>query len=56
MDKLDALLDQYEQNFGDCFPLMFFRGKDDDEICEIVQKCIDENEPFAPDLDDDADY
>lgn len=56
MDRLDALLEQYEQKFGDCFPLMFCRGKADDEICEIVQDCLDKDAPFDPEVEAGADY
>lgn len=56
MDKLEALLDKYEQKFDDCFPLMLCRCMNEDEICDIVQECLDKNAPYAPELDRNADY
>ena len=53
---MDALLDKYETKFGECFPLMLCRHMTDTEICEMVQQCLDSNEPYNPELDPDADY
>ncbi len=53
---MDALLHKYEMKFGECFPLMLCRHMTDTEICEMVQQCLDSNEPYNPELDPDADY
>lgn len=55
-NNLDMLLDKYEQKFGESFPLMLCRGMADEDICEIVQDCIDKEKTYSPDLDPNADY
>ena len=53
---MDALLDKYRTQFGEQFPLMLCRGMTDEEICQTVQKCLDDGKPYAPELDPDANY
>lgn len=53
---MDELLDKYQARFGDQFPLMLCRTKSDDEICEILKRCLDDNKPFTPELKPDANY
>lgn len=48
---MDALLHKYEMKFGECFPLMLCRHMTDTEICEMVQQCLDSNEPYNPELE-----
>lgn len=55
-ERIDALLIKYEKRFHEDFPLMLCRGMSDEDICEIVQNCLDKNEAFSPDPDSDADY
>ena len=55
-NDINMLLDKYEQQFGDCFPLMLCKGMDYEHICKVVQECIDKNKPYSPDLEPDADY
>jgi hypothetical protein len=53
---MDALLDKYRDRFGEQFPLMLCRGLTDDEICRTIQQCLDNGEPFDPELDSDSNY
>lgn len=50
------LLDEYHERFGETFPLMLCRGMDEEDIIQIVQKCLDDGRPYEPDIDPDADY
>ena len=43
---MDKELKRYEEKFGEQFPLMLCKGCDDDEIIEIINKCIGENKPY----------
>lgn len=40
---MDKLLKEYEKRFNEQFPLMLCRGCDDEEIEEIIKKCLKEN-------------
>lgn len=53
---MDALLDKYESQFGECFPLMLCKSISDEAICQIIQQCLDDNEPYNPETDPEADY
>lgn len=53
---MDTLLDEYRTRFGEQFPLMLCRGMTDDEICQTVQKCLDDGKSYTPELDPDANY
>ena len=44
---MDKLLKEYEEKFGDQFPLMLCRGCDDEEIIEIIKECLKENKPYT---------
>ena len=44
---MDKELKRYEEKFGEQFPLMLCKGCDDDEIIEIVNKCMVENKPYS---------
>lgn len=56
MDKLDKLLDQYQEQFGENFPMMLCRTMDDEEIIEIIEKCFEDNKPYEPELNEEANY
>lgn len=56
MDKLDKLLDKYSEQFEENFPLMMCRTMDEDEIIQIIEKCIETDEPYEPELNMDANY
>ena len=44
---MDKYLREYEEKFGEQFPLMLCRGCDDEEIIEIIDECISKNEPYV---------
>lgn len=44
---MDKYLKEYEEKFGEQFPLMLCRGCDDEEIIEIIDECISKNEPYV---------
>lgn len=52
----DKMLDEYQERFEENFPLMLCRHMEEDEIIEIIQKCLDDDEPYDPELDPDANY
>ena len=53
---LDELLNKYAEQFDDNFPIFAVRGKNEDEIIKIIQKCLDENKHFEPKYLDGVDY
>lgn len=44
---MDKYLREYEEKFGEQFPIMLCRGCDDDEIIEIIDECLSKNEPYV---------
>ncbi len=38
---MEAALKLYEEIFGECFPLLPFRGTEEDEIITTIRKCVD---------------
>lgn len=44
---MDKYLKEYEEKFGEQFPIMLCRGCDDEEIVEIIDECISKNEPYV---------
>lgn len=38
-------MQEYEEKFGEQFPLMLCRGCDDEEVIEIINECISSNKP-----------
>ena len=44
---MDKYLKEYEEKFGEQFPIMLCRGCDDDEIMEIIDECLSKNEPYV---------
>ena len=44
---MDKYLREYEEKFGEQFPIMLCRGCDDEEIIEIIDECISKNEPYV---------
>ena len=53
---MDELLDKYRARFDDQFPLMLCRAKSDEDICKIIQKCLDDGKPYNPALDPESNY
>lgn len=56
MNRIDELLDKYEERFDECFPLMLCKGMDDDTLCTVIEDCLDKGKAYAPDIDQNADY
>lgn len=56
MNEFDKILNEYRDRFGEAFPLMLCRHMDDDEIITTVKKCLDDGEPYNPELDPEANY
>lgn len=48
---LYELLDEYQAKFVDQFPMMALLGYDVDEIVEIIEDCLEKNEPYKYDED-----
>lgn len=44
---MDKYLRDYEEKFGEQFPIMLCRGCEDDEIIEIIDECISKNTPYS---------
>ena len=44
---MDKYLKEYEEKFGEQFPIMLCRGCDDEEIIEIIDECMSKNEPYV---------
>lgn len=40
-------MQEYEEKFGEQFPLMLCRGCDDEEVIEIINECISSNKPYT---------
>lgn len=54
---LDKLLNEYVEKFNENFPICLFRGKEDEEVIKMIQKCIDENKVLDEiELDNEAYY
>lgn len=43
MNELDRALNLYEKIFDDSFPMFTMMGKPQNEVVEIINKCIFEN-------------
>ena len=52
----DKMLDEYQERFEENSPVMLCRHMEEDEIIEIIQNCLDDDEPYDPELDPDANY
>ena len=53
---IDNLLREYAEKFGDSFPIYGCDYKDEDELAEIIQDCINTNSPYEPQYKEDIDY
>lgn len=53
---MEELLNEYRERFDENFPIMLFRGIPEDEVMQIIQKCLSDGKPFEADLDTEADY
>lgn len=53
---MEELLNEYRERFDESFPIMLFRGTPEDELIQMIQKCLSNGKPLEPDLDAEADY
>lgn len=49
---MNELLKKYENEFGEQFPLMLFRGVDEKKIEKIIKECLEKGKPYEPKLED----
>ena len=56
MNKLDKLIDEYQDHFEENFPLILCRTMEDIEIIEIIEKSLENDEPYEPKLNKEANY
>jgi len=42
-EKLQKALERYKKKFNDDFPTIPFDSREDDEIVDIIDECIEEN-------------
>lgn len=56
MDKLDELLEKYQEHFEENFPIMLCRTMENEEIIKIIEKCLEDDEPYEPELNEEANY
>lgn len=54
--KLEKALEQYQEHFEENFPIMLCRTMEEDEIINIIEKCIENDEPYEPKLNKEANY
>ena len=53
---MEDLLFEYADTFGENFPMFLFRSTDEKQIKAIIKKCLEDGEPYEPDIKDDAKY
>ena len=53
---IKKLLNEYAEKFDDNFPLMLVTHMDEDEIIELIEKCIKEEKPLELEVEEDVDY
>jgi len=53
---MDKLLNEYVDKFGENFPLRSMMGRDENEVIEIISKCIESNKKYEANYKDDAVY
>ena len=47
---------EYEEAFGEQFPLMLFQGAANEDIVAVVDACLEAGRPYEADLEDGAKY
>jgi len=50
MEKVNNLIEKYSSKFGESFPIYVLRGKTDQELINILEKCIKTNKPHRVEL------
>lgn len=51
---MDELLNEYEQQFNEPFPLMMAMGMNDEEVMKTIKSCIKDGKPYEPKIDDNS--
>lgn len=44
---MEKLFDEYFEKFNEEFPLIMFMSKSNEEIIQVIKKCIIENQPVS---------
>lgn len=47
---MDELLYEYRQTFGENFPLFMMMSEDEDKVKSIIKECLEDGEPYEPDI------
>lgn len=55
MGNIDKLLSEYSEQFDEAFPVYSFSGNDS-ELEQALKKCMETNEPYEAEYDNDVDY
>ena len=51
---MNELLEKYQNQFDESFPLMLFMGVDEGEIKAKIEECLENDEPYeAPEISED---
>ena len=51
---MNELLEKYQDQFDESFPLMLFMGFDKEEIKAKIEECLENDEPYdAPEISED---
>lgn len=53
---MDELLREYANSFGENFPIRFFMGTDEEDIMQVIKKCLKDNKPYIANYKDKAVY
>ena len=53
---MEESLNKYAEQFDENFPIFLLRNKTENEVIQIVQKCLESNEPYKVEDDKDSDY
>ncbi|GEM_PF-1888061 len=53
---INEKLKEYAERFGDNFPVMCFEGVADEEIVKLINKALDDNEPYVMEYESNVIY
>ena len=43
---MEELINEYVERFDENFPIFMFMGTDEEELKQIIKKCLKENKPY----------
>ena len=46
-NKLETLMEEHEKRFGECVPLMHFMASTEEEMIELIEKCLSSGKPLS---------